>query len=549
MKRKLKFLVALTLVITMLVPMTAFAAMYDDPSTDPTQIFHTYQVGDDGRVYIPLRAFAYSFGATVEWDAETGAILLTGVDGMTHRVFVERINGFIQDGVSWVPVEFAEILRNLLNIVFVERRVPRIDLNLWAQERFAEIREPAFTTDLPHGEIAVAHILHMNDYLPARSAFSYPELDAAIWLVEELLSMGHNWDNIDVQEFTYWDVRLAELGMWGLSWWQVTSEWILGVDRDHLIRYDRVSQNVVLTIPGQSDRTIIVGAHYDSPPFPSASDNASGSALLLESALRMMELDNYYTIVYVWFGAEEVGLIGAYYFYYRLSQAERDNIVMMINADILIEGPYTIFGAGSMPELNRNDLIRMISDWMVYSNNEWREFFIQDMMEWDGLTLEEAEELWDEMVQNNLEWIQELPEEVLINEAMWLGLLEPQVDSIARQINQIASALNSEHDFELLPILEAVLGGSDHLVFLHEGHTIVNFLGLERFENMDRIMAYMSRIYRFEIMFDGEFMLTVLHGPYDDFHVIERIWPGMMLDNLRAYVLFLEEILTSRFTG
>ncbi|MCL2572123.1 MAG: M28 family peptidase [Defluviitaleaceae bacterium] len=106
------------------------------------------------------------------------------------------------------------------------------------------------------------------------------------------------------------------------------------------------SQNVILTVPGQSERTIIVTAHYDSIMVPGASDNASGTALLLESAYRLLDVDNYFTIKYVFMGAEEIGLLGAFYYVDSLTQAERNNIVLNINADVLFEGPYFFFGAG-----------------------------------------------------------------------------------------------------------------------------------------------------------------------------------------------------------
>ena len=60
----------------------------------------------------------------------------------------------------------------------------------------------------------------------------------------------------------------------------------------------------------------------------------------------MLTQDNYHTIIYVFFGAEEVALVDSYVFRDSL-EGQRDNVVMMINADVLIEGPYTLFGAGN----------------------------------------------------------------------------------------------------------------------------------------------------------------------------------------------------------
>ena len=548
--RKLIALIAiLALVFALAVPAMA-AEGHDDNRPAPRRTFDgdAFRVGEDGEVFIRLRQFAYLFDATVEWEQETRTARITSLLGVTHGIAVEEEGGFIEDGVSWIPLWHASWLQHIL---FVTPRVERIDLTLWERERFAEVRETSFSTDLPHGEIAVNYIEYMSDNLGARSAFTYAELEAAVWIVEELLAMGHDWYNISVQEFTYWDIRgMATGGLWGhLSWWSVTSPMILGVDREYQLRPDRVSQNVVLTIPGQSESTIIVGAHYDSPPYPSASDNASGTALLLESAQRMLELDNYHTIVYVFFGAEEVGLIGAAYFYEMLSEEERDNIVLMVNADVLIEGPYILYGAGGQPQFGDDvevteELIEAIIEAIIEDLLARADELIEMFKEW-GMVIGDYEEFINTMIEEQIASIPYIPEEFLLQTAHNLGLIEAETNYLAIQISEIAAALTAENDFELISFPNLIHLPSDHLIFLFAGFTVVNFAGLERVENLTDELEAM--IQRFMEVGDG-FMATILHSPHDEFHTIESIWPGMMNNNLRAYVMFLEEILTTNFS-
>jgi len=208
----------------------------------------------------------------------------------------------------------------------------------WTSEHFGNIRGPLlFNADTPHGYLAVQHILFMNDNLYSRIPFSYREKEVATWLVEELLAMGHPWENIAVQEFAV----------------ERDERWNDQINRqrfrsDFEFRHTtRLSQNIILTVPGQSNSEgfIVVGAHYDSYPYPGASDNASGVSLLLESAQRILHLDNYYTIVYIFFGAEEVGLWGSTHFAGNLTYEQHDNLVMMINADVLFEGDYLFYSA------------------------------------------------------------------------------------------------------------------------------------------------------------------------------------------------------------
>ena len=193
---------------------------------------------------------------------------------------------------------------------------------------------------ISHGEISAAYVAFMSDYLYGRAPFTYRELEAAMWIADELVAMGYSMDDIYIQEFYRYNPYVYA-NIW--HHWNGPRAYRFWTE-DSQMRY--YSQNVVLTVPGQSPRTIIVGAHYDTLLYPGASDNASGTALLLESAMRLLETDNYYTIVYIFFGAEEIGLLGAHYFVDNMTVQEHENLVMMINADVLLEGPELIFGAG-----------------------------------------------------------------------------------------------------------------------------------------------------------------------------------------------------------
>ena len=217
----------------------------------------------------------------------------------------------------------------------------------------------AVTNGTSHGEISVGHIEFISDNLYNRVGFSHQELIAAHWIVEELLSMGYAADDIEVQEFNFDTSRdnylssmmeiLPDISMMDIFF--VIDE-IPFVNLN--LRSSQLSQNVVLTVPGQSqcDTFIVVGAHYDSVMYPGASDNASGMALLLESAQRMRYLDNYYTIVYVFFGAEEVGVLGAFYYVSTWGQEKHNNLLFMINADVLLEGPDLFYMAGYYDGVN-----------------------------------------------------------------------------------------------------------------------------------------------------------------------------------------------------
>jgi|GEM_PF-381286 len=77
------------------------------------------------------------------------------------------------------------------------------------------------------------------------------------------------------------------------------------------------SENVIAELPGTVSPSLvyIVGAHYDSISYvgqaPGADDNASGTAAVVEIARILSQYQFKYTLRFVCFSAEELGLIGS----------------------------------------------------------------------------------------------------------------------------------------------------------------------------------------------------------------------------------------------
>ncbi|MDZ5471366.1 M20/M25/M40 family metallo-hydrolase [Bacillus sp. 31A1R] len=99
------------------------------------------------------------------------------------------------------------------------------------------------------------------------------------------------------------------------------------------------SSNIVAYKPGKSTKQIIVGAHYDSVDKGlGVDDNASGVGVMLEVAEVLKNVKTPYSIVFIAFGAEEVGLQGSNFYANQMSKTEIDNTVGMINLDSLAVG-------------------------------------------------------------------------------------------------------------------------------------------------------------------------------------------------------------------
>ena len=104
------------------------------------------------------------------------------------------------------------------------------------------------------------------------------------------------------------------------------------------------SQNILGFIEGKTkpDSSIVFSAHYDhlgmmgsETLFPGANDNASGTAMLLNLAQYYSKPENKpdYTIVFMFFGAEEAGLVGSK-FYTENPVFPLEEIKFLINIDL-----------------------------------------------------------------------------------------------------------------------------------------------------------------------------------------------------------------------
>lgn len=97
------------------------------------------------------------------------------------------------------------------------------------------------------------------------------------------------------------------------------------------------------TSDGDPNNVIMAGAHLDSVNAgPGINDNGSGSAALLEIAKQMAKVKPRNMVRFAWWGAEESGLVGSTYYVNNLSQAERDQITLYLNFD-MVGSPNHVF--------------------------------------------------------------------------------------------------------------------------------------------------------------------------------------------------------------
>ena len=87
---------------------------------------------------------------------------------------------------------------------------------------------------------------------------------------------------------------------------------------------------------GDAGNVVMVGAHLDSVAFgPGINDNGSGSALVLEAAERLAGERTRNRLRFVWWGAEEQGLLGSRHYVRRLTPGARSRIALYLNFDMV----------------------------------------------------------------------------------------------------------------------------------------------------------------------------------------------------------------------
>ena len=99
--------------------------------------------------------------------------------------------------------------------------------------------------------------------------------------------------------------------------------------------YTADSHNVILDIPGKSDKYVVFTAHYDSTSLSQGSyDNMSGSIGLLGILEALGSQEHNYGMRFIWCGSEERGLLGAKA-YTEQHDDELRNIALCINLDMI----------------------------------------------------------------------------------------------------------------------------------------------------------------------------------------------------------------------
>jgi len=93
--------------------------------------------------------------------------------------------------------------------------------------------------------------------------------------------------------------------------------------------------NLIITKTGSlyPDDYVIIDGHYDSRNGPGADDNGTGTVIVLECARLLKDIDTEYSVRFIHFSAEEVGLVGSRHYVDHVVLPEEHQIKLIFNID------------------------------------------------------------------------------------------------------------------------------------------------------------------------------------------------------------------------
>jgi putative aminopeptidase FrvX len=93
---------------------------------------------------------------------------------------------------------------------------------------------------------------------------------------------------------------------------------------------------------GNTNHTVVIDAHLDAIYGAGMLDNASGSATILDIARMMKNVNPQNHLRFIWFGGEELGLLGSKYYVDNLSPSDLNHIGYDLDADVTATPNYTV---------------------------------------------------------------------------------------------------------------------------------------------------------------------------------------------------------------
>jgi hypothetical protein len=118
---------------------------------------------------------------------------------------------------------------------------------------------------------------------------------------------------------------------------------VMNLAIDAIVKPNAPDYNVIAESKGgDKNHVLVVDAHLDAIYGEGMLDNASGSATILDVAQQMKNVTPLNKLRFIWFGGEELGLLGSSFYVNNLSPNDLSHIGYDLDADVTATPNYTI---------------------------------------------------------------------------------------------------------------------------------------------------------------------------------------------------------------
>jgi peptidase M28-like protein/PA domain-containing protein len=118
---------------------------------------------------------------------------------------------------------------------------------------------------------------------------------------------------------------------------------VMSISIEALVKENADDYNVIAESKGgDKNHVVVVDAHLDAIYGAGMLDNASGSVTILDIAQKMKNVTPRNKLRFIWFGGEELGLLGSSFYVNNLTSSELSHIGYDLDADVTATPNYSI---------------------------------------------------------------------------------------------------------------------------------------------------------------------------------------------------------------
>ena len=250
----------------------------------------------------------------------------------------------------------------------LQNKIDALDKKISDMEK--EEPEPAIAFD--YGEECYEKIQYIDKVLSDRDCYKGANTKLAEkWILWNLYEAGYTTEEAFNSQFTltnYYKEADLKTSLSAVASYELADELhykksgrkYVADESGEYVSVNVTLNNIVAIKKGISDEQIIIGAHFDGD---GTGDNGSGIALGLTTAQHFYGVETYYTLVFVFFNAEEVGCKGSTAYANAMTEEEIAKTKYMINMDSLVCGDYCNLYGGV-----QDDETQTVKDTEAYDN-------------------------------------------------------------------------------------------------------------------------------------------------------------------------------------